>query len=216
MTALATSSGVNVGTSTWTTLTTTSTTPNSLYVTGGSTTGYTVSPQQLLMAAQEAAFFALTDEAVQQYIDVADKFDFKCKDGTVLHFDHGDVTIQDENAKIIYKSNPIREFNKYLNASDLLEEFISFCDEQKVRKNEFMKLPIELFIMWLVVRAADQDGEPDHTTQLLLEDASKKKRVQPKCGCCGKFLPKHKVEQGINFCNGEHLDRFMSKKLIAA
>src|SRR5690554_6941531 len=112
----------------------------------------------MILAHREAAFFALDDSAVNQYIQVSRQFDYNCPDGTRLRFEDGNVTIYDENAKVIYKSNPIREFNPYLNASDLLEEFIAYCKKKKVRQSDFMQLPVELFIMWLVVRTAEKDG----------------------------------------------------------
>lgn len=50
-----------------------------------------------------------------------------------------------------------RAFNRYLNGSDLLEEFIGFCGAERVNKAEFLNLPIKLFMMWLILEAAKED-----------------------------------------------------------
>lgn len=62
------------------------------------------------------------------------------------------------------------EFNRYLNASDLLEEFIRYCGTERVTKQELMKLPMELFIKWLIVSAAEADQEPAPPDIKLVED----------------------------------------------
>lgn len=81
--------------------------------------------------------------------------------------------------------SPPREFNKYINASDLLEEFIKWLGEQGVKQGEVMELPVELFIKWLIIKACEQDEEePNVTLQL---PAPKK---QPHCLGCGQFMAK--------------------------
>lgn len=54
---------------------------------------------------------------------------------------------------------PPREFNRFINASDLLEEFIHYLGTLSVKKSEVMELPVELFIKWLIIRACEADGE---------------------------------------------------------
>lgn len=56
------------------------------------------------------------------------------------------------------QSSPLRA-NRFLAASDLLEDFIAYVGPHGVSKAEFRDLPIELFIQWLVLEAAKQDGE---------------------------------------------------------
>lgn len=187
--------------------TSTASTTNHIWTTNTSTT-IPVTVGGLMLAHREAAFFALDDEAVQQYIAVSKEFEYECPDGTVLKFTDGNVEIFDDNSKLVYKSNPIREFNKYLNASDLLEEFIQYCNTQKIKQSEFMDLPIELFIMWLVVRTAEQDGEDPGDMPLQLEDKNKAMRTMPHCLYCGRFIPKARHRRGINFCNGTHMDLY--------
>lgn len=78
-----------------------------------------------------------------------------------------------------------REFNRYINASDLLEEFIGFLGEHDVRQSEVMSMPLELFIKWLIIRACEEDQEePNVTLQL---PAPKQKT---RCLGCGKFMKK--------------------------
>jgi hypothetical protein len=78
---------------------------------------------------------------------------------------------------------PPAGFNKYVNASDLLEEFIGFLGDEKVRQSEVMGLPIELFIKWLVIRACEEDGEEPNT---ILELPAPKS--QPRCLGCQRFM----------------------------
>jgi hypothetical protein len=58
-----------------------------------------------------------------------------------------------------YRQPPPRHFNRFLNASDLMEEFVREMGELGVKQGEFMKLPTDLFINWLVIKAAEADGE---------------------------------------------------------
>jgi len=82
-------------------------------------------------------------------------------DGSELLIDHqGNFKILDDDAKITYLGNRIREFNKYINASDLLEEFIRDLGSFGVRQGDVLGVPVEFFINWLIHKAAQQDGDP--------------------------------------------------------
>jgi hypothetical protein len=82
-------------------------------------------------------------------------------DGSKLVIDfNGNYEIIDHNAKVTYKSNNIREFNKFVNSSDVLEDFIRDVGKLGVKQKDVFSLPIELFINWLIIRAAEKDGEP--------------------------------------------------------
>ena len=84
----------------------------------------------------------------------------KLPDGSNLVVDfNGNYEIVDYKAKVTYKSNNIREFNKFVNSSDVLEAFIRDAGKAGVKQKEVFNLPIELFINWLIVRAAEKDGE---------------------------------------------------------
>jgi hypothetical protein len=90
-------------------------------------------------------------------------------DGTVIDVkSDGSYSILDDDAKIIYRANRIREFNKFVNASDLLEKFIEYCGDQGVVKEQMMDQPLRNFIGWLMTEAALADGEEAEHPQLLL------------------------------------------------
>lgn len=80
---------------------------------------------------------------------------------------------------------PPREFNRYINASDLLEEFISFLGVEGVKQREVMDMPLQLFIQWLIIRAHEADGEKP-PIQLALPEPKKAHR----CLGCGKYMKK--------------------------
>lgn len=77
-----------------------------------------------------------------------------------------------------------RNFNKFINASDLLEEFIKWVGAEGVRQGEVMTLPVEFFIKWLVIRACEEDDE-EPNVELPALPAPK---ITPKCLGCGKFM----------------------------
>lgn|GEM_PF-4571019 len=78
-----------------------------------------------------------------------------------------------------------REFNRYINASDLLEEFIVWLGGQGVRQQEVMKLLMGLFTKWLIIRACEEDGEEPNIEMPVLFSRNLK-RVR--CQSCGKFM----------------------------
>lgn len=79
-----------------------------------------------------------------------------------------------------------RGFNRYVNGSDLLEEFIKYLGEQGVRQSEVMSLPIDLFIRWLVIRACEADEvEPNITLELPALPP------QPRCLGCQRYLSRN-------------------------
>jgi hypothetical protein len=71
----------------------------------------------------------------------------------------GRYAYEDSEGKITYEANRTREFNKYINASDLLEEFVMFLGSLKVRQSQVLDITIEIFVNWLVIRAAQHDGD---------------------------------------------------------
>lgn len=100
-----------------------------------------------------------------------------------------------------------RILNKYLNAADLLEDFIKDLAPLGVKQGEVLEIPIELFINWLVVRAAEEDGHdaPDDIPALPSAKPS------ARCKCCGRFIPKANLVHGLTFCNGEHADKYLER-----
>lgn len=120
------------------------------------------------------------------------------------------ITPQAQSQYVPPPSNPTpdpRILNKYLNAADLLEEFIKDLAPLGVRQGEVLEIPIELFINWLVVRAAEEDGHdaPDDIPALPSAKPS------PRCKCCGRFIPRANLVHGLTFCNGEHADRYLER-----
>lgn len=111
---------------------------------------------------------------------------------------------------IQYRAANIRNFNKFLNASDLLEAFIRDCGALGVRQNEFLKVPIEAFINWLIFKAAEADGEESPVPKLPAA-----KPVIDRCCYCKRFLPVRLIVAGVNFCNGAHLTRFTEREQLA-
>lgn len=78
---------------------------------------------------------------------------------------------------------PPREFNKFINASDLMEEFIRWLGTEGVRQREVMQLPQELFIKWLILQACEADGE-ESDIQLQLPAP----KQQPRCLGCQRWM----------------------------
>jgi len=117
-----------------------------------------------------------------------------------------------DDQKIIYKACTIREFNKYVNASDLLEEFILFLGEKGVKQKDVLNTPVELFITWLVYKAAIQDHLDDNEIVNKLEHKTKNV-IYHRCKFCGRFISQKLVDIGINFCNEVHMRKHMQKQL---
>ncbi|MBT8196350.1 MAG: hypothetical protein KJO64_07970 [Bacteroidia bacterium] len=122
------------------------------------------------------------------------------KDGSILKIDKElNFTINDSKARVIYKGNRIREFNKFLNASDLLEQFIKDMGELGAIQSNILQTPIEIFINWLILKASQQDGDVLENPPKLIQ--------QPKCKLCGKFIPKKFIDAAFQFCNPQHAEK---------
>lgn len=83
------------------------------------------------------------------------------------------------------RSAPPREFNKYISASDLLEEFIRWLGEQGLRQKEVSELQLEYFIKWLVIRACEEDQEEPNVELPALPGP----KAFHRCVGCGQFMP---------------------------
>lgn len=106
------------------------------------------------------------------------------------------------------KALPPRHFNKYVNASDLLEEFIRYLGTLGVRQGDLMGLPIELFIKWLVIRACEEDKvEPEVTLELPAP------LPQPRCLGCQRWM-----SRGVSLpLHGDQCaSRYFARQKIAA
>jgi hypothetical protein len=125
-------------------------------------------------------------------------------DGSIITIDkQGNFDINDKDSKVIYKANPNRDFNRYINASDLLEEFIRFLGKEfDIRQNQIMDVPINVFIDWLIVQAAMKDGDDySNDMKMLTSEAIREKNWYRRCKCCGRYIQKKMFEAGLLFCN---------------
>ncbi len=111
-----------------------------------------------------------------------------------------------------YRPPPL-EFNRYINASDLLEEFIRWAGiEAHIRQNEALDLPLSHFITFLIIRAAEADREePPEDVKLALPGPNWGHR----CVGCGRFLRDNLKKIGVFACNGAHLDRYLARGALA-
>ena len=89
----------------------------------------------------------------------------------------------DVKGKRLRRPAPL-EFNRYINGSDLLEEFIAFAGEHGARQDDVLELPVELFVKWLIVRACEEDQEepPEVIEPRAL------RRPQPRCLGCQRWM----------------------------
>ena len=100
---------------------------------------------------------------------------------------------------------PPREFNRYINASDLLEEFIRYAGSQGVTQREVLTLPIDLFIKWLILEASEFDGE-DAPDDVVVDFPARHR-----CRGCGKFLSSRLREIEMNYCADECVERRLQR-----
>lgn len=129
----------------------------------------------------------------------------------------GNFEIVDKDTKVIYKACTIREFNRYINASDLIEEFIRFVGKLGCRQSQVMNVPLGLFINWLVLRAAESDGEepPSDVPRLENHPQLPSSRYDKKCLLCRRFIPLSLAIEGFNFCSGLHANEYWNRRHVA-
>lgn len=123
-------------------------------------------------------------------------------DGSKIKIDDdGNYEVIDGDAKVVYKACRILAFNRFLNASELLEQFIADLAPHGVKQSQVLKVPVEAFINWLIAQAARADG-----------DEPPRQRHQFRCVQCKRFLPTKLIAQGVNFCSAQHLDRYLAMR----
>lgn len=137
-------------------------------------------------------------------------------DGTRIRMDHnGGFTIEDADAKVVYEANVKREFNRYVNASELLGDFVGDLGQVGVVQSKVLNTPIEYFINWLIHRAAEKDDDVYAAKGVPTLEQSKpllsNKATKPQCKCCGRFLSAKRAKLGINFCNSNHMNKYEIK-----
>jgi hypothetical protein len=183
-------------------------------ITGGTAQTINHAMQQQMLAQLNQAHQNLMMRADRMKLSTACKLELP--DGTLVDVQaDGSYQILDADAKIKYKGNPLREFNRYVNASDLLEEFVDFvASVGGINKEGFLGLPVELFIRWLVIRAAEADGDEAPEDEMALKahpallPAPTAAISYRNCKCCGRFVTRKKADHGMLFCNAEHFKKF--------
>ena len=158
-------------------------------------------------------------------------------DGTKIEMDdNGNYKIIDKDAKVTYTANRNRDFNPFLNANDLLGEYIDALIDLGVDALGILRSPIELFMTWLINKAAEADGDELPPGAVKLEDhplleqvltgkimflPAKKLLLAPpqmkwseRCKWCGRFITSQKCECQIFFCDPEHMTRFAEKHAV--
>lgn len=136
---------------------------------------------------------------------------YELPDGaTILIDDSGNFRIEDADAKVVYKANWHREFNRFVNASDLVGEFIEALGKLHATRDQAQRAPLGLFINWLIHEAAKEDGEepPEDTPAVAVAAAP---IVRPRCLDCGRFLGPNQRRIGLRFCTGTHADRYLKR-----
>ena len=124
-------------------------------------------------------------------------------DGSIIEISNdGNYVIKDKNANVTYKANRLnRDFNKFMNASDMLEEFINYVKTLDISQSEFLKLPIELFINWLIINACTIDGDIPPELPTLPAPTT--------CLHCNKIIESNKK---IQFCCKEHMIEYWDEE----
>lgn len=147
-----------------------------------------------------------------------DSFTISLPDGSKFVFDQGKYRIEDKDAKVTYRANSVREFNRFVNASDLIVEFLSYCKDLGAMPRDprdVLKFPLELFVAFLVVKAAEADAEPVPQEEVLMLESrvpqlaalpppEGHRSAAPRCLCCGRYTKKRLAASGIRFCSPEH------------
>lgn len=142
--------------------------------------------------------------------------DFELPDGATLHVsDMGEYFIDDYDARVIYNACRIREFNPYVNASDLIAKFIAYVGSLGVKRDEVAHLPLGLLVNWLIVEAAEKDGDPIPADVVPVpEHRLLKGQVKPRCLGCQRFIRRTRITHGFPYCLPRCAVRY-GKRVIA-
>lgn len=141
--------------------------------------------------------------------------DYRMPDGARLLVDgSGNYRIEDKGAKVVYKANRVREFSPHLNASDMLAKFVEYVATLGVKQKDVMGLPIELFVNWLVITAAERDADPvPPDVKPVVAHPAIKDLMKPKCLACGRFIPRDRHTSRFDFCNAAHGEKYAKRQL---
>lgn len=94
-----------------------------------------------------------------------------------------------------------RRVNRFLATSDMLEEFLREMSAEGIGRASMLDLPIELFVSWLVVKAAEADQEtvPENVT-----DPRRRIHALPKrhlCRGCNNEITADLRARGLQWCS---------------
>ncbi len=85
---------------------------------------------------------------------------YHLEDGSKIEIDAtGNYTIHDKDAHITYRAARVREFNRFVNGSDLVADFLETLAKMGTTQEQAAKAPLEMFIRWLIFKAAEQDHD---------------------------------------------------------
>lgn len=135
---------------------------------------------------------------------------FRLPDGSVLSVDEqGNYHLDDAAAKIVYHASRMREFNPYVNASDLLARFIEDAGRLGLRQGEVPTLPLALFVHWLILEAAQADGDPPPPDVVpITQHQLLKARIRPRCQACKRFVRRELACHNFPYCNEACAERW--------
>lgn len=184
--------------------------PTTYYWTVSNSTSSTTGSYYSSLTGGQGLFI---DRSLPVTIRDGQEAEVRLPDGAVLRVEQtGRYVLEDKDAKVIYRGNRIREFNKFLNASDLLEQFIGFLGQIGVRQGDALGVPVEVFINWLILKAAEADkvdAPPD--VKVIGHPLLAAPRWGFRCRECSRFIPRRHVDAGMLFCGPEHAARAMRK-----
>lgn len=160
----------------------------------------------------------LTVDAMESFKLVAGKQSIGLPDGANLEIDElGNYRIDDKEAKVTYRANRIREFSPHLNASDVLAQFVKYVGSLGVKQGEVLSLPLELFVNWLIIEAAERDKDPVPLDVVPVDRHREFKAFRsPKCLACGRYVPRFHAKNRFPFCNPDHGGRWVNRNRLNA
>lgn len=132
---------------------------------------------------------------------------YEMPDGSKVIIDeNGGFKVEDTNAKVLYRAARVRNFNPFMNAADMLEEYIKELIPLGIRQDQVLHLEIESFIFWLVHKAAEQDRDP-----VPIGIPRLPARKIPRCGYCKRFIRHAWAAAQISFCSPIHMERQLAR-----
>lgn len=181
----------------------TTTGSTSVYPIGGGATG------QVIGGAITSADNSWFDNALRLLAG----HEYTLPDESILRIDDkGNFRVIDADQKVIYQANRIREFNPYINASDLLEDFIRDLGDLGVRQGEVLRVPVLAFVHWLIRKAAQKDGDPlEQLPPIQAALPAPMKKILHRCNSCGRFIKMSWAAHNIFFCSPQHMQALITK-----